>query len=295
MSGFLYSTESACHTSPTGCYDRIRWIPNGQTTRPRGIRTTPMSTAIIMIYTKEGFVAASDGFGNRSKGAPSLEEQKIFDTSGIGFTLIYGLSGAVSLPDKDADGNEIDWFKPIYSQVASELKSIPIPNLEEYADLFVAKVGNKIHKEIANTTDRWADNPHTLRMQFVGYFYGVPGMAERVLTYCRSGFSVPCKITCSPARFANSLRVGYDEVAEILAHDKDNNFRDFRTEAWKKVWQRDENISLGEAIDAAKKYVWACASDAALQFDPQKIKNIGGQLFLATLTPAVNWIEPRKS
>jgi hypothetical protein len=211
-----------------------------------------MSTAIAMIYTKEGFVAASDGFGNRGKGAPSLDEQKLFDVVGYDFTLIYGISGAASLIGKDADGNETDYFKPIYSQVASELRSIGIANLEEYADLFVSKVGNKTVQEIANPDDRFADRPHTLKVQFVGYCHGIPGMAERTLTYCRSGFSVPCKITYSPPRFANRLLVGYDEVAEILSRDGDDEFRNYRTDAWKKVWRMDESISLEEAIEAAK-------------------------------------------
>jgi hypothetical protein len=291
MSDFRYSTAPACYSFPDGCYEHLRWIPDGQPIHLRGIRTTLMSTAIVMIYTKDGFVAASDGFGNTGKGAPSLIEQKLFDVVGQNFTLIYGLSGAVSLIDKDANGNEIDCFKPIYSQVASELQTITIPNLEEYADLFIGKLGNRIHKEIINTTDRWADDPHTLKVQFAGYFQGVPGMAERTLTYQRSGFSVPCKITCSPARFATSSYVGYDKLAALLAHDVDDEFRDYRIGgAWKNVWEKNESISLEDAVDAAKKYIIACSSEEARKFDPNKINTIGGKLSLATLTPRVTWV-----
>jgi hypothetical protein len=291
VSHFLYSTAPACDTSRNGCYDNLRYVPDGQNAHLRGIRATFMSTAIVMIYTKEGFVVAADSYGNRRKGAPSLAEVKIFETRGRGFTLMYGISGAASLIEKNEDGIETDYYKPFYSQVASELAIEPISTLEQYADCFVSQVGIKIVKEIANAKESFSDSPQTLKLQFAGYFQGVPAMAERTLTYSRSGFSVPCKITCSPARFANTLYVGYDELAEGLSQAVDDEFREYRVGGtWGKVWKRDESISLEEAMDAAKKYILACSSEEARKFDREKEKTIGGKLFLATLTPTITWV-----
>jgi hypothetical protein len=250
-----------------------------------------MSTAIVMIYTKDGFVVAADSYGNRIKGAPSLEERKIFETTGKGFILMYGISGATSLVEKNEDGTETDYYKPFYSQTASELSTEPIATMEQYADCFAAKIGIKIVQEIANAKEIFHDSPHTLKIQFAGYFQGAPAMAERTITYRRTGFSMPCKITCSPPRFASTLYVGYDKLAELLSRDVNDEFRDYRIGgAWKKVWEKDESVSLEEAVDAAKKYIFACSSEDARKFDPEKIKTIGGKLFLATLTPAITWV-----
>ncbi len=292
MSGFRYSTPPACYAFPNGCYERLRYIPDGQPIHLRGIRASRMSTAIVMIFTKDGFVVAADSYGTRRKGPPSLEETKIFETSGKNFTLIYGLSGAVSCVERShEDGTETDYFKPFYSQAADELATEFVATLEQYADGFTAKAGTKIVQETANVRELSHGSPHTLKIQFAGYFQGVPAMAERTLTYSRTGFSVPCKIDCSPPRFASTLYVGYDELAELLARDVDDEFQEWRVGgAWKKVWKKDESLSLEEAKDAAKKYIFACSSEEARKFDPENRKTIGGKLFLATLTPTITWI-----
>ena len=86
-----------------------------------------MPTAILMVYTSDGFVAVSDGKGN-NHGNPSLHEQKIFNLKGGSLHLIYGVSGAASVLDKDG---ETDILKQSYQPVLEQLGSAGVSNFGE--------------------------------------------------------------------------------------------------------------------------------------------------------------------
>src|SRR5690348_2456745 len=94
-----------------------------------------MPTAIVVIFTPDGFVLGSDGMGNNSHGLIRLHEQKIIPTSKpLSWRLAYALSGAASLLD-DATGKDI--FKDHCQRIAEELKGTCLPDLGSYAEAFV--------------------------------------------------------------------------------------------------------------------------------------------------------------
>ena len=88
-----------------------------------------------MIYTRDGFVIASDGKG--SGGRESDGEQKIFESSGPDWCLACGVSGAASAID-DVTGR--DAFKDEYARIINELKVLNPQSLIDYADNFISKV-----------------------------------------------------------------------------------------------------------------------------------------------------------
>ena len=247
-----------------------------------GIDTTHMPTAIVIIYTNDGFVVASDGYGDRYQGPPALMEQKIFEIKDPAFSLVYGVSGAASFLVKDPyTGIENDVFKRNYEQAIAELKNWTWSDLRDYVNEFVRLVGPTLGKEFSARDSRTQE----MEVQFAGYFKGEPAMAERNIFYSRDGYSVKEERSwCPPGPTERSI-VGSPHVTRGLLSAEDDAFSRFKTVGWKKVYDCDWNLSFEEAVESATQYIEACKSPEAREID-SKCKAIGGFTWVAKVTKA---------
>ena len=241
----------------------------------RGIITAPMPTAIFMIYTRDGFVIASDGKGSGRR--ESDGEQKIFEASGPDWCLACGVSGAASAID---DNTGRDAFKDEYSRIINKLKLLNPPNLINYADNFISEVGAFWYPEISTHPKV----PRTsIKVQLAGYFKGQPGIAERELSFDRNGNAPTESVEISCPKPSRDSLVGSLPIKHrvLAGHD---DFQKFKTVGLAKIEAKDPSISLQEAMEAATQYIEACKSPKAREIDSY-CKTIGGLICTAILTP----------
>ena len=86
-----------------------------------------MSTAIIRIYTREGFVIAADGLRRKinSKNPVATAAQKIFPTSSRWGTLAFAFAGTTEYEESDS-GFKMDWKEQAH-HIAAKLQSGAMP------------------------------------------------------------------------------------------------------------------------------------------------------------------------
>jgi hypothetical protein len=242
-----------------------------------------MPTAILMVYTPDGFVAISDGKGTNQR-KPSLHEQKIFSLKSHYLHLIYGVSGAASVLDTDG---KTDILKQSYQPVLEQLAVQEFPTLASYADGVMDAIGPILHqifKDVAPLRD-WEQNPnepYNFRILFAGYFKGTPAMADRQVSFWRDKYCITDTENHYPAHHGNYFIVGSDPVADIVA-GAGNQFLQYKTPGLTKLKKNDGCVSQKEAIDAGCEYIKACMTPEARSIDPCVCKSIGGDIWKATL------------
>jgi hypothetical protein len=249
-----------------------------------GITIAPMSTAIVVIYTRDGFVIASDGKGSGGRGIPD-GEQKIFEASSPDWCLACGVSGAASAID--AVGQDV--FKDEYARIIDQLKLLNPQSLIDYADNFISKVGAFWYPEVSTQPNL---SQTSMKVQLAGYFKGQPGIAEREILFDRNGFPPPkiVNVHC-PIPGQDSL-VGSLPIKQLILTGNDD-FQKFKTVGLTKMDVKDPSISLQEAMEAATQYIEACKSPKAREID-RYCETIDGRICTAVLTPTngFKWVQP---
>jgi hypothetical protein len=248
-----------------------------------GITIAPMPTAIVMIYTRDGFVVASDGKGSGGRGI-SDGEQKIFEASGPDWCLACGVSGAASAID--AAGQDV--FKDEYAHIIDQLKLLNPQNLIDYADNFISKVGAFWYPEVSTQPNL----PRTsMKVQLAGYFKGQPGIVERNIFFDRDGFPPAKTLNICYPRPGQESCVGSPPIKRLILAGNDD-FQKFKTVGLTKMEAKDPSISLQEAMEAATQYIEACKSPKAREIDPY-CETIDGLICTAVLTPTkgFEWVQ----
>ena len=92
---------------------------------------------------------------------------------------------------------------------------------------------------------------------------------------------------------------GSPEVTQGLFDLDDPRFREFRTDACKRVAARDRHpeirVSLADAVEAGRNYIEACSSPIARELDNESCRGIGGHIHIATITrDGFSWIAAPK-
>lgn len=256
-----------------------------------------MPTAILIIPTLNGFVAASDGFGGRGD-ASSKHEVKLFPIVSCYGHFIYGISGMASFLEKD---KKTDVFKCEYMRAiaAIEAKS-GLTNLIEYAHAFVEAVAPKMDAILAGDAIRLqfpysTSNapPIDTRVHFAGYFKGVQSMATCTISFWRDTWCAKVEAPDSSVSPRRCILDGSEEVRKRILNG-DADFSEYQTSGFTKMNAQDESITRPEAIDAAREYIKACMTDKARAIDPDHCAAIAGDVRVATLTEAgdfCQWVE----
>jgi hypothetical protein len=196
---------------------------------------------------------------------------------------MYGVSGLVSILDID---KKIDILKQLYQPILEQLAAHNFPTLASYADAVMNAVGPALHeilKKEAALRD-WGQDPdeYNFRIQFAGYFKGIPAMADRQVSFWREKWCITDTKDYCPAHHSNYFIVGSDSVADIVA-SAGNQFLQYKTSGFTKLKKGDRSISQKEAIDAGREYIKACMTPEAQDIDPRVCKGIGGDIWKATL------------
>jgi hypothetical protein len=116
-------------------------------------------------------------------------------------------------------------------------------------------------------------------------------MAKRVIRFHQGAVSVSQRDDKLPSRPNDRYLVGSEKIASLLAESDADEFAKYKKPAFKKLAGNVE-VSLQEAVEAAKSYIEACFTTKARELDPA-CKFIGGHVWIATLTSAegFKWFE----
>jgi hypothetical protein len=260
-----------------------RLLSRGLNPPPCVIPVPSMPTAILMAYTREGFVGISDGKGTNGK-TDSQDEQKMFGVAGPNLKLMYGVSGAASILDLDGI---TEVLQPVYRSIIERLARRSVPDLGSYADDVILQIRPELSKEIKkerplpDSTVSPSD-PVIFKIQFAGYCDDKPVITERELClwadkWCVTTSNPLC--TIYPGRYSY---VGSPKILQKLVDPYDDLFQQFKTIGSNKLIKMDGSISRDEFIDGATKYIQACMTQEARDIDSY-CKTIGGNIWKATL------------
>jgi hypothetical protein len=265
---------------------------------PQFVYSDFMSTAMVRIYTPEGFVIAADGY--------PFSTQKIFPAIGPNYKLAYGLVGWAGVRD-DETGWRVSWAEEC-EQIESNLAKMKMDNMGKYAKTFTqmleGQVTNKISQLRAEGTISDNDYAQLQREQkdskihFAGYFNGVPKMVVS-----RIHFDLPessASLEAPPQQCEPDLHClfGSGEIRKVLRLSAEPSFSQppEALEPARHIWKRyrtanvvklieRRGVSLAEAIEAAKDYIDACKDSEAIKIDKKACEEIAGHVHVATIKP----------
>lgn len=246
-----------------------------------------MSTAIVRMYTSDGFVVAAEGrkYNLESKIVVSDSVQKIFPIDEAGKRLVYTISGTVELTPKGSPDDVVFDCAGAIREAVRSLATSTFKSLWHY--------GEALSKLLATLPDHAqrvliGDEPPTI-ISFDGYYKGRAKQLHVKLFYdgqepqvCVDPLHHGYPIGCSSFPVLVSLLTGTH--ANLLQAYRDP-FAGFRYEA----------VTFAQAINVARNIVAAQCDPEALQIDPACIA-MGGHVHVCTITPdAFRWIiEPLK-
>jgi len=247
-----------------------------------------MPTAIMMVYTKDGFVVASDGQGNRPNGIKTTRERKIAPIVGPHWVFVLGFYGTASLVD--ANGN--DAFQTIYDNTTALLAKRDFKELTEYARLFSQVVAPRLNPDVRLRSPFLLPDSDViesklyLHLHFAGYFKNKPMMCSYRIDFFNDRPTVRVLKDCGIAHVRQYIVEGSSKVMARVMCDNSGFFKTRRNVGLEKLWRHgNNNLSLKEAGDAVRSYIQVCKTSEAKIEDPENCNFIGGDTYVATITP----------
>jgi hypothetical protein len=222
-------------------------------------------TALVSMYTKQGFAIGADSLRMDTAGAVVTEEAvKIYEVNHPDFRGAYGFAGQTAL--HFADSPVVDVLK-LAQGINTELLSQQFSSAQEYADAFCSKLASKIQVAI--------DGIDVGDFGLLGLFSGYSG-----------GIAVSLQMKF-PAVGGYLLR---PELAELRKEPID---RYCIASGSQVVWDEVMNervygpATLNEAIEHVSEYVARCIKNRT---DPY-CRNIGGKVQIATVSnDGFSWV-----
>jgi len=258
-----------------------------------------MSTAIVRIYTSEGFVIAADSLGSpKTKDGEvkpgQANQQKIFPAAP---SLAFALSGWIEVSNS-ATGERLTWGK-LACEIALEMEFQEVNSITHYSTMFCGKLRKwlqKIWEDRADFREVYASDTHqqSTMLFTAGYFNGKPVMNETEMMYEPLG---RIRIKSESPETGNALRVGERSlrgsqiIYDILREGGHPDFQGYQTPAFRKLIEEREKLTLDEACSAAETYIRACSDKRAIELD-KNCETIGGEVQMATITPrGFKWVK----
>jgi hypothetical protein len=183
-----------------------------------GLYCTPMSTAIVKIYTPEGFIVAADGKTSDGR----TDAQKVFEVRSEVGTLACCLSNCADISDAETGMNIR--FDSVCSLVAAEPRLKNAANLQLYADIFSRAFGKKVQEQVLEAKEQRLIDPKGKRilkkgwktdLHFAGYFRGVPSIAVSTVRFHGAKVSVLHSCHLSLKYFTGTF-YGSEKVLQAL-------------------------------------------------------------------------------
>ena len=251
-----------------------------------------MPTAILTLYTSEGWVIAADGLGTLDDGSERNENtQKIFPVEGR--PLAYVLLGTTKLL-KDGQVS-LD----LGLGISNSAKALASRNPSD-AVLYLDRLCRPLHKSLLNAknnglvryperTERPPEPGATIVWVFlVGYYENRPTSAHCRLFHRNQKLAgiAPQIDGVKPGWYRAH---GSEKVWNLVDVPLDITFSKYRT-----AIPKPEQFGLSQAIEWTKTRIQVCCDPKAKEIDPDNCNKIGGRIHIATITPerGFRWEEP---
>jgi hypothetical protein len=259
-----------------------------------------LASAILVLYTSEGFLVAADGRMRIDGVVKSDSMTKIFHITQPGRLLFYAFGGSVGLTDKEDPEIILFDFREEVLKVIASLAAKNHPELLAYGTELSMKLCCRLLEVQADDRIepfKKAENPGSVVlvacMFLGGYYNGQPSLVCAQLLHRDQTVLPPVVSTIAfPKGYKPSLLYGSDVVRKLLFETEDPAFAAYRVPQI----NAPENVTLSEAVEVARKYILACSDPAALSIDGKHCAGIGGHIHMAKVTPQSGfvWLVPPK-
>jgi hypothetical protein len=260
-----------------------------------GTECYEMPTAIVRIYTSEGFVIAGDGRARDETGRILTEnQQKVFPIVDSNRALCYSMNGMPRVYNPADQGETLVDLVAQADQSGKSLQAGNPANLNSYARKFCRMLRNSLHAanrknettvRLFPTLNPYQSEPGShviLYVYFDGYYKGIPGQVDAIFFHRNQTVASPDvskNLNLQPSyKVHGSLLV----ANSLLTPTFDPRLSAYRTAAMSKPLSQ---ITLAEAVEIAAQYIRACDSEIGREIDPVLAPGIGGHIHIATITP----------
>jgi hypothetical protein len=248
-----------------------------------------MSTAILRIYTGDGFLIAADGLAKEKDGSVSnLAAQKIF-SFGAGGSLAYSIAGRSKIGPDDSPRISFSFE----DQLDEATLAIPMDQhatLTEFAKplsqrILRALTAACLADEIRFDDATWA-NPgelgHAIAYVFIdGYYKGLESSVTIRFYHCEERFGADVQ---TPGIVTGAVFCHGSLVVRDLIHQNDPRFCNERYLRPLDVPAPRLSEKMLNALIYSRVYIEACSSSEGLALDKDICSGIGGYPHTATIT-----------
>jgi hypothetical protein len=242
-----------------------------------------LATAIITIYTTEGFVIAADMRKARHDGTTiSSKEQKIFPIQGK--MLAYAVGGTVQIT-KDDLSEELGF--DLLSAIPSRIDGIgDVFSLRRYGrlacfrineDLEDAKKSGRIQAYPEEINGYGESGDHIIAtVFFTGYYKDEPGMVYGRFEHDNQEL-LPPHLGSLPLVPGIVQGYGSPAIMQLLNSTEDQTLADYRDQ------MKPEERSIINAIELAKGYFRACLNPEIRKLDEKHCASLSEKIYIATI------------
>src|SRR5260370_22418112 len=247
-----------------------------------------MPTAIVKVYTKDGFVIGADGRCRQAETGVVVSDtaQKIFLIINPDRTLAYAVYGTLGITDASNQSVVVDLASAIHKSVSAMAQSPARHDLTWYVSklwppAYEALLRVSKNREIGPFPDAPGDPGLIAHVFFWGYYRGTA--AEMDLQFRHENQKI-IRPRLRPSQRIKALDIcGSLKVANSVISSDDPRFAKYRTPATD--LRNKKSLSLTDGIDIVQSYIRACDSDEGREID-SLCAGIGGHIHIALVTPS---------
>jgi len=259
--------------------------------RPEGDMS---GTAVVRIYSGDGFVIAADGLRRDGAGTEkSRNQQKIFAAEGADSTLAYAATG-MTYVDQGSGGFDVSSeVSRLVHRVLTKKYDSPGRFTEEFAKALRRSLREAQNDQRIKEFLDFGREGLIVSVLFAGYYSGRPFVSRAALSQDQQRIQVPKVQSEDLALSSIRLEIsGSEKVKDLLWYTDDPRLSAYRTDACRKV-RNKQPFALAEGVELAKNYIAACSDPVSLGIDPD-CAAIGGRIHVATIKPCegFRWVEP---
>lgn len=228
-------------------------------------------TAIVSIYTSEGFIIGADGLRKSTNGTVVTQTaRKLFPFESAGIRLVYAWSGTTQV--LDSSNQSVFDFRAVSEIILKSVALLGANNFTTFIEMFRKLLYITLQQSwLTNkgTVTGIFSNSEIARVLIVGYFNGVPCLAE--VNVCHQDL-----VLLEPS--VGKLMVPAQPGCYIFSGSK----------IVCKTFPKCDAQSSSEAVDFIRGYIQSCADSGEPDCD-----NIGGHIHIGKITPGeFSWIDP---
>ncbi len=258
----------------------------------RGVAITKMPTAIVKVYTRDGFIIAGDGRDRSvSTGVVrSDDRQKVFPIENHDRTLAWTIQGTATRFNADTGEAYLDIVGTCKKLIEDMADRKSRHDLNWYASKLKTPIREALQSSVeicGPFTDIKSARVFICQISLFGYYRGIASESCILFTHENDKVLNPQIFNADPSDDPVEAK-GSEEVANALFNTTSPQFSKFRTKAiTERITDRKrfDSLTLAEGKEIAKNYIRACESDEGLRLDEESCSGIGGTITFAEITP----------